>query len=110
MSPRSHVATYLRTDLASSPCGTRKLCGHVATIFRGATFQWQGILQLLVLRQVVDDFLIPIYVYFGLSGLFLLSQRYVHLFEVFLIHVHVTCMFMPVNSNLGVCSILRRRY
>ena len=40
------------------------------------------------MRQDVDDFLISIYVYFGMSGLFLLSQRY-------------TCFkFKSVNSNV----------
>ena len=50
------------------------------------------------MRQDVDDFLISLYVYFGLSGLILLSQRY-------------TCFkFMSVNSNVGVFSILTGRY
>ena len=45
------------------------------------------------MRQDEDGFFISINVYFGMSGLFFLSQRY-------------TCFkFMSVNSNVGDCLI-----
>ena len=55
------------------------------------------------MRQDVDDFLISLHVYFGLSGLFLLSQRYT-------CELQVLFMYMYVPTWVLICSILTGRY